>query len=98
MTIHIDVYAVIGAADFGSATWKPEPIRQFEGQEAVEYAKTKHLPYFNGYALQTAAHEDAECEKHRPTGLVWERAPMGEDWRLPDADPYTDDEDSSVVD
>lgn len=73
--LHIDSYPVIGSGDPITAKWG-ELRRQFEGQEAIDYATTgpgasKGLPYFNAYALQTALHDDGECEAHRPSGPVW---------------------------
>lgn len=67
MTLHIDLYAVHVVTGYNGS----EPRRQFEGQEAIDYATTgpgatKGLPHWNGYSLQTALHDDGECEAHRP--------------------------------
>ena len=72
MTQHIDCYGAKG----GIPGYWEFLARQMEGDEAVAYATTgpgsaKGLPYFNGYTLQTALHEDGECDAHRPEDTVW---------------------------
>lgn len=66
MNPHIDLYSVHITEGYDGH----EPHRQFEGQEAIDYADgigaAKGLPYWNGYKLQTALHYEGECEAHRP--------------------------------
>ncbi len=67
MSQHIDLYKVRVDSGYDGG----EPHRQFDGQEAIDYATSgpgsrKGLPYWNGYTWQTALHDDGECEQHRP--------------------------------
>lgn len=82
MTQHIDIYSPKSSGF--SATWDNARVRRLsEGQEAIDYATTgpgfsNGLPYFNGYALLTALHDDGECQNHKPSGRVWE--PIIQPW------------------
>lgn len=74
MTLHIDLYSWRGDRASDGGKWYFVQ-RQFEGQEAIDYSNqwkdVKGLPYFNGYSLQTALHDDGECDEHKPNDPVW---------------------------
>lgn len=62
MAEHYDVYRVKFDKNLDETLGEPRRI-----DDPGLNARMWGLPYFNGYTVTTKAHNDGECEEHRPT-------------------------------